>query len=369
MHKTTPNDNDHAPDFRPWWQSPAGIAVIVLGFLGVSITMCCLSPVSYLRGTTDIFGNYRFIQERQLARESQVGLELVHAQLFPHWLIAVSRGQEADHARRDELFEAITGAVEDGELLDILEQMREILDAGDIGIEFEEFERLMRAWNRRVEALGEPFMIEGSLVRSRDRVIWVSEFYRQLANAPVLVGDLEVRVRIVERVDTTNIYESYLGVAKSGAEEALVVVDRILDFAVSTLWPLFEERDEAPEDPVDAAFGEAIRAEAKAALSPAQFKSLTIAASGRRELREAVQSVHARHSCGSTFRFNDIPWDGFNTRDIGLSGKPRLGHKPGHDALSGVLGRQARRRPPRAGDSHDDSPARAPLRRGAKRHA
>ncbi|MFU8807042.1 MAG: hypothetical protein ACNA8W_24760 [Bradymonadaceae bacterium] len=83
---------------RPWFQRPAGCAGIALGGVAVFVLVCCLSPVSWLKGDTDIFGKYHFIQALEDEEDELEGMALVHARLFPRWTIEV--GNRAPEQRR-----------------------------------------------------------------------------------------------------------------------------------------------------------------------------------------------------------------------------------------------------------------------------
>src|SRR5690606_4399334 len=83
-------------------------------------------------------------------------------------------------------------------------------------------------------------------------------------------------------------------------------------------WPLFEEAAgvEAEDDAIVEAFREPVRAEIRAGIGDEHYEALARSARWRRQLRETVDAIHGRRSCGSTFRIIEIPWNGYNARDL-----------------------------------------------------
>ncbi len=314
-------DDEPLEDFSSRSQSPVFILLVVIGIAAVGIGTCVFSPISYLRGDTDIFGNHRVIQEIAAEREQQTGLELVHAQLFPQWLIAAGRaGDAAGDAHAEEAYEALRDEIDDEALREILADLRPVIYHEAPGDEeVAEFNTLMHTWNQAVRDAGDSYFFTGSLVlRSDGESFWVGEFYRELEGVEIMVDLHPVGIRVAERADYTNLVESYLGAAYEGADDALVVVDRILDFVVHRLWPLFEEGDDVPptEDRVVAAFEDAVRGEAREGLGDDHVSALAESARWRRQLQDAVDSIHARHDCGHTLRITDIPWNGFDSQAL-----------------------------------------------------
>lgn len=302
--------------FSHWWQRPWGLALIALGGLATFILTCCLSPVSWIKGETDIFGHYTFIKERQQAAEAQEGMELVHAQLLPNWLIELANTPPGERAHV-ETFAPLRASVEHDELLaGILDKIHAILISDNLTEKGGDLLQLGWAWNQRLVELDEPFYIQGNIVSTSQGTTWLAESYRILANSTVTAAEIPVDILIVERIDSTNVYETYSGLASAGATEAIVIVDRTFDRVVKELWPLLDGQKPATtnhiEETVEAVMLDAILAEFQQHLRPEHIERLLATAPLRRQLAQTVAEINGRRSCGSTTRLQPASWNGYN---------------------------------------------------------
>lgn len=323
---------------RKFWQKTwVWIIGSMLLFAGL-VALLFFDVSGFIAGETDLFGNYRFEEEQQVARAGMTPMERVHAETFPRWLIAEANRWSNAQERFDELRSAIT----DEELGEVLDELKASIDSGEItnppqvirfrlrdhdtGVDAGSIAdveeppptyphvELLRRWNERLEELGEPFYVTGSISGTSGGPALVAEFYRRLADPSVRVGEQEYPTVILQRIDRTNVVEAYLGVAHRGGI-AVVVTDRILDLATDEVWLMLNPLT-SPGGELAEAYAAAIRSEAKSALGPQVFTALTRSAAERRRLLETVDAVLERRSCGNTMQFGVLAWDGLNPRDL-----------------------------------------------------
>lgn len=317
-----------------WQRQWFWIAALLLA-LASACLWCFLDIPGFVKGDTDIFGEYRFRQDAQQQRDAMTTIERVHAELFPRWLIA----EATQLASAPQDFAALYDAVEDPQLKAVLDDLSSAIASGmilapprsdepDVGAEVADVSTevevevapppelnplhidLLRRWNDRLEQLGEAFYVTGSISMTSTGPALISEFYVRLADPVVKVGDREITTLILQRIDRTNIVEAYLGVARRG-DVALVVTDRILELATDRIW-LMLNPDTTSTDPLDAAYAEAVRAEVAAGLGADTTAVLRRTAVDRKRLLDAVDEALARAKCGSTMQFGLIRWDGFD---------------------------------------------------------
>ncbi len=153
-------------------------------------------------------------------------------------------------------------------------------------------------WNAALGARGMRFALQAG---GRPPHAYLKSYW--LAAEPtVRAGDRATTVRVGLRVDRLNVVEGWLGLAED-VGGAIVVVDRVRDFATDDLWPRLDPADPAP-------LSVALRADLAARLPPAATALLAEGAAPRRGLLAAVDAVEGRRaSCGSTFVLR-VPWDG-----------------------------------------------------------
>ena len=330
-------DDDFRDDVpRTLLQRPQFWFVVPLLACFVLAAALCLDVPGFVKGETDLLGNYVFEAEREDAAAQMTPMERVHAELFPAWLIA--RANEWPDAQTK--FDALRDAADDEMLRTVLDELRAAMDDGsifrppvssvalpDMGelapdagtITTAEPARpihveLLQRWNERLARLEQPFYITGSVSTVSRGAALIGEFYRRLGAPPVMVGARLVPTVILQRIDRTNIVEAYLGVAHPGGT-AIVVTDRILDLATDDVWLMFNP-ETAPMDELAQAYIDVIRREATAGLGADTVARLAAAAEHRRRLLDTIAGVYERASCGNTMRFGTITWDGLNPRDL-----------------------------------------------------
>ena len=294
----------------------AAIGVLTL----LAVVAWSATPIRrFFRGEVDWAGErvYEPPHPIDTAALQRIDLRRVHGELLPGWVLAAAgEAQEGAPVASEEtaylrLREEIAA---DPNLVDLLDTLRTHVRDGGLHEDPERALWLAWAWSTYVDRAGYPFLVHGSVLGTRQGPVFSAIVYETAADASVSVGTEVYRVRVGSRIDGTNVRELYLGAA--GRDEAIVVVDRLAEFATADLWPLFEPAlDEVLTD--RAAFGPAIRAEAQARLPSGSFDALQAHAVRRWSIVETVVRVHERRRvCGSGLQFNSVPWYGFEPERI-----------------------------------------------------
>jgi len=241
-----------------------------------------------------------------------VDLRQVHEELLPSWTVALAwadrQGPEPATAARQALETAIAS---DQNLSELLTELAERVQ-GDLWSEGERLIFLTSAWSRYLDDQDAPWRVEGGVVDLGNGPFFYVKVYEILADGAVGVGGQPARIRLMRRADTLNIREAHLGHVVEGEDAGMVVLDRIEEFAADQLWPLLDPSGQGALDRLGAAHGAAVRAEAAAVLPPEDLALLQETARERLDLIAAVRSVTER---GCDFRFNTVPWQGFDAQD------------------------------------------------------
>lgn len=291
----------------PWW----GAAGLVLMGLVVLVVSHVPRVRAWARGEVDWRGQRVYEPQHQPAL-AQIDLRHVHAELLPRWLVA--QGQRADGdsgavAAEVAAFAALRGAVApDGNLVALLDELHALSPPSRLAHAPHRALYLTWAWSHYLDRQGAPFLVQGSVRALGFGPLLTATSHHVLDDAAVAVGVGSYRVRITSRLDSTNVREQYLGAA--GEDDALVVVDRLRDFAFEEVWPLLDPLLELPAA-THLGFAEPIRREARARLSPAAMQRLEHTAGAQWSLIQAVRAIDTRRrECDSGFRINHVPWSG-----------------------------------------------------------
>ncbi|HEV8321140.1 MAG TPA: hypothetical protein VG389_05955 [Myxococcota bacterium] len=282
------------------------VAVGVCGVRGKALA-------AWLRGEADLTGRPRFEPPHPTdpAALAEIDLGRVHADLLPGWVEAVAAADSpASRAREARAFEALLDeAGVDPNLAALLRELRARVTSSPVA-NWDRIAWLMWAWNDYLDRHALPWRIEGGVRPEGSRGVFYAKTYRAMDEVKVAVGGGAYRTRFVERTDWTNVVEAYLGESSRDEGGALVVVDRVRDFAVERVWPLLDPNDDPYRAPVDRAFAAAVRAEAEAALPEASLAVLRETAPAHWTVREAIAAIHMRHECGSDLVVEVVPWKG-----------------------------------------------------------
>jgi hypothetical protein len=264
---------------------------------------------AWARGELDWRGRRSYVAEHPPALE-QVDLQRVHAELFPTWLVAQGK-RAAGEGGKDELaaFAELRDAVApDANLAALLDELHDLSPPSRLGESPRRALYLTWAWSHYLDRHDAPFLVLGSVRSLGFGPLLTATIHRVHADVAVPVGVGEHRVRITSRIDGTNIREAYLGAA--GHDDAVVVVDRLRDFALDEAWPLLDPWNEL-RTPAQRNFAAPIRAEAHARLSSAAMQRLQGTAAARFSITEVARGIEARRrECDSGLRIDSVPWYG-----------------------------------------------------------
>jgi len=310
------------PDLRrfraPARRRLAALALAVAVVLGGPLLYSWARPAvaSWLRGERDAWGNPRYEPPHRIPRAAvaRIDMEQVNADLIPTWVIALG------HSRRDGT--RAEAAVAYGDLRIALGpdvNLITLFDELDTLLREDAFEGASRidyllwAYNQYLDRNGIPWRLEANLRMRRGRPpVLSTRTYRVLSD---LRSVDDGRLRLVRRADGTNVTEGFLGHTPRRDEGALVMVDRVLDFAVHNLWPALHPGLDGRLDDMQRSFAPFVRAEAYAALTREQYKLLGETAVDQMALIEVAASIHARHACGSGFWVWGLPYNGLPLED------------------------------------------------------
>lgn len=264
---------------------------------------------AWARGELDWRGRRSYTPAHAPALE-RVDLPRVHAELLPRWLVA--QGKRAAGEGVDEelaAFEALRAAVAaDANLAALLHELHELSSPSRLGAAPRRALYLTWAWSHYLDRQGAPFLVLGSVRSQGFGPLFVATIHRVHVDAAVVVGTGSHRVRITSRIDGTNVREAYLGAA--GEDDAVVVLDRLRDFAIDEVWPLLDPWLELRTS-TQRGFAAAIREEARARLSGEATQRLRHTAAARGSMVEVVRAIESRRrDCDSGFHLGDVPWSG-----------------------------------------------------------
>lgn len=284
-----------------------GVLVALLGVIASRVP----GVRAWARGEVDWQGRRSYVAEHPPALE-RVDLPRVHAELLPRWLVAQGKraageGAEAESAA----FAELRAAVEpDGNLAALLDELHELSPPSRLGESPRRALYLTWAWSHYLDRHGAPFLVLGSVRAHGFGPLLSATIHRVLADVEVPVGTAAHRVRITARIDGTNLREVYLGAA--GHDDAIVVADRLRDFALDEVWPLLDPLVEL-RTAAARSFAAPIRAEAEARLSPQAMERLRDTAAARATMMEVVRGIEVRRrDCDGGLRVDAIAWDGLS---------------------------------------------------------
>ncbi|TNE87721.1 MAG: hypothetical protein EP330_17320 [Deltaproteobacteria bacterium] len=228
----------------------------------------------------------------------------VHGELMPVWQSRLARHGPDATSTRDALHALELAVAPDANLTALVQEMATL--AARPSRDPDRLLYLTWAWSTYLDRAGLPWVVQGSVRLDADGGgLFYTKNYEVVADLDVRVGEQPVRARLVERVDSTNVVERYLGQVSDPHEGALIVVDRVREVALDVVWPLL---DPASEDP----HADAVQEEALGALSREAAAVLVQAAGDRAALVSAVGGIRSRRACGSRFVMPSVPWDGYD---------------------------------------------------------
>ncbi len=293
-----------------------GLAALVL--LGLAATMLRRVPAvrSFVHGEIDWTGE-RVYEAHHPAATEQIDLTRVHATLLPRWLIERGRRTrgKGEPGAEAEAFEQLRSALApDANLVELAEQWRELSAPEHLLEDPRRAFYLAWAWSHYLDEHDAPFLVHGTVRGTSFGPMLSATIYQVLSDEPVRLGSDDYRVRLVSRLDGLNLREQYLGAA--GPDDAVLVVDRLAEFAMADVWPLLDPWVEL-RPAARRSFAEPIRAEARENLSAAALERLAASAGPRWRITQTLRAIEGRRACGSGFRINEVSWDGFPPERLG----------------------------------------------------
>jgi len=277
---------------------------------------------AFSRGEIDWRGQRRFEPVHPVDRRALAAIDMhhVHTRLLPGWVIAQARSVTPEGAAlAHRAFDQLRGAVApDANLSALLDALHDSLADDDLVGERRRIEWLVWAYDEYLDRAGVPYRIEAGLRDSHRGVLFWSRSYRVIADVRSRSAAQTPRTRLLARVDATNVLEPYVGHSGVHEDGALVVVDRVLHFAVLEVWPLLDASADAERRGRARGFAAAVREEAERGLGAAELALLRSTAVDVTRLVRTLDAMHARRRCGSRFVMREVPWNGLSpvARDV-----------------------------------------------------
>jgi len=246
-----------------------------------------------------------------------VDMELVHGELFPAWVISLQhKPHSIGHADAERAFAALRDeAGKDRNLRVLLDQLHDkVMDGSyDFG---GEIQALIKGWNDYLAEASVPFRLEHHLARSVKGPEHRLRCYRVVAKVPLSEQGSTQHVLVLARQDRTNLVEGFLGQTSTEPDTALVMTDRIAEYTLERVWPLFDPEAEA-QSPSSELLAR-VRSEARQALSASTIDTLTRAFAMRRHLEAELLELSRRRGCGGGILIERVPWNGLSERALAL---------------------------------------------------
>jgi hypothetical protein len=250
---------------------------------------------------------------------AEIDMAKVHGQLLPAWIMSLQHGpRTAAYSDQERAFRALRKeAGRDPNLGILLDLLKEWLRDG--AYEFGGHIRaLVKGWNDYMARAGTPFRIEYHIQKTAHGPELYVRAYRAVADVVVTVDTAPYRVRLLTREDHTNLVEGFLGQTSVEREAALVVADRVVDFTIERLWPLFDVEGELVPSDTDPGLSAKLRADAMAAIGATAFERVASSSALHHEIETEIAKLKQRQGCGSIVRVPSVPWDGLSDRTLSL---------------------------------------------------
>lgn len=239
-----------------------------------------------------------------------VDLQAVHRMHWGTWVVAASRAipgvpdEDLDQARAT-MREAI-GA--DANLQQIFDELDGIVSSDRLRGERSQKRSLWlgRAWNHYLDRQGEGFFVHTGVIDGT-RPMFYAHVYAVVGDAQGTLADESYRIRAVSRLDQLNLREAYLGYASNADEGAVIVTERVVEFALDRLWPLLDEQG---GDRLAQVFAPMVVAEVRRSLPAETFETLTRTAAVRRRVVATYDAIMDRREC-SRMWVPHPPWSGY----------------------------------------------------------
>lgn len=246
---------------------------------------------------------------------ASIDMARVHRQLLPAWIMSLQHSphsighRDAEDAYRRLLDEA----GKDPNLGLLLDRLHERLMDGTYDFHGET-SALIKGWNDYLARGGVPFRLEHHIEKTVRGPELRLRSYRMVADVPVTLGNSVRHLLLLSRQDQTNLIEAFFGQTSADRGTALVVTDRIAEYAIERLWPLFQPHN----DPSEPELMTKVRQEAHLGLDQSVVELLARAFSVRSELGAELSSLARRRGCGAGILIERVPWNGLSDRALAM---------------------------------------------------
>lgn len=243
---------------------------------------------------------------------ASVDLDAVHVEHWTQWVVAAARAtpgvpDDGLELARTNMRAAIAG---DRNLVELFDELDDLVTTKNLRLERnrDRARWLAYAWNDYLDGAGAPYFVHTNVLL-QDRPLFYAHTYRVLTDASGSVGDDELRVRAIGRLDRIGLRELYLGYVTSDTDGALLLVDRLAEHVLDQLWPMLAGAEHVPLD--YRRYAEAVLAEATAELPPEVIAELVATAPARAGAVAAMDAMVERMEC-SRLVLTKLPFRGYD---------------------------------------------------------
>lgn len=246
---------------------------------------------------------------------ASIDMAKIHGQLLPAWFMALQHSPHSiGRAEADRAFRSLRDeAGKDLNLGILLDQLEAQLMSGTYDFRGE-LAALFKGWNDYLAQAGVPFRLEHRVERTQQGPLVRVRSYRIVADVPVLDPQSGRHVLLLARQDRTNLVEAFLGQTTAERGTALILTDRIAEYAIDQLWPLFVQQDPISEPELVAK----VREEARHVLGETVTEILGRTNAVHRTLQGEVLTLANRRGCGAGVLIERVPWDGLSDRALAM---------------------------------------------------
>jgi hypothetical protein len=306
---------------RPWilaWRVIFGLLVVwSAGWLLVTKVMRPTRSELHAAQATELGHPRRYVPAHPADRAvlGSIDMDRVHSELLPVWIAAMqNHPYTSGRKHAEQAFIALRDAAgKDANLRDLLDQLHaKVMDgvsafSGDI-------RELLQGWNRYLQDNSVPWRVEHFIDKTARGSILLTRSYYVLADTAVAVGGEPQHVMLVTRADRSSQTEAYFGHTVVDGDAAMVVTDRVADFAIQRVWPLLAADSRESGAGYDPDLIEQLRREAAAALPSDTLRELERTAPVHAKIVQAVADLGQRTGCGKSIVVDPVPWNGLSAR-------------------------------------------------------
>jgi hypothetical protein len=246
---------------------------------------------------------------------SSIDMAKVHGRLLPAWVMSLQHSPHSlGHRDAENAFGVLRDeAGKDRNLGLLLDQLHEKLMDGTYDFHCE-IQALLRGWNEYLARGGVPFRLEHHIEKTVRGPELRLRCYRVIADVLIPPVYSQQHVLLLARQDQTNLVEAFLGQTSTDQGTALVMTDRIAEYAIERLWSLFGASATTSESELFAK----VRKEARVALEESVVGLLARTFSVHRALETELAALAQRRGFGAGVLIERVPWDGLSERALAM---------------------------------------------------